>query len=142
MAKGTHNVLLAAAAIVCLLLGAMMYLLFREDIIFINLLKLNKVCHRHSLGESAFAYWFIYCFPDALWYISLILFQTVLSRHYNTLCRVAFWVIILALPYALEILQYLRLMYGTFDWWDMITYLVITILLLCLKTFFLFQSKC
>ncbi len=140
MAKGTHNVWLITAAIVCLLLGAMIYLLFRENIIFINLLKLNHVCHRHSLDESAFAYWFIYCFPDALWYISLILFQVVLSRYCESRCHVV-WGITLALPFLLEFLQYLGIMQGTFDWWDVMTYLVIIILLLCLKIFFLFLSK-
>ena len=70
-------------------------------------------------------------FSDIAWCCSLYLVTVMLSElnrlHFSTK-----WLILL-FPFILETVQYFRIIGGTFDWYDMLTYLII--LLIFLKLF-------
>ena len=117
-----------------LLLGACIYLFFRQDVIFISWIEpdiLNQI--RIKLLENRnnyFIYVLLYCVPDALWYAALLILQIPFYRL-GRLNKVLVHISII-LPFAMEVLQYIGLIPGTFDWLDIFTYcLTFIIITLC-----------
>lgn len=80
---------------------------------------------------SPVLYFIVYCLPDGLWYASLLLLLKALSSY--DLFSFATYVLGVASPFILEILQYARIIPGTFDLFDIITY-VITLIIINMKS--------
>ena len=121
-------------AFALLLIGASIYLLFRQDAIFVSWIDADILqCLRIEMPDNyngIFTYIFLYCLPDALWYAALLVLQKPFVR-YGLLNKILFYVCV-TLPFAMEMLQYLGLMPGTFDWFDILTYFItLIIILLC-----------
>lgn len=127
--------------VVCLLLGTSIYYFFRMPIIAFAKLHITQVETQTVNKDNPFIYFLVYCLPDALWYMSLLLVQTLFFKEKGWLNRLLV-VTAISLPFLLETCQYFGFISGTFDWYDVITYCITLILFLCLrKTFLSLLSK-
>ena len=114
-------------AVISLFLGLLIYIFFRENIVgvtifggeWINMVKINL----YYYDDNIFVYCFLYCLSDALWYYSLLMLQLYFSRCFS-MSRI-FLGLSIILPFILEIMQYFDLFVGTFDFFDIIFYLLI-----------------
>ena len=119
-------------AIILFFVGALIYAVFRQDIIFIQwfgnakLLELIKIDFYYKKG-NVFAYFLLFCLADMLWYIALLLLQKQFYNSENIFSKIVLIISIL-LPFALEILQYFKVIQGTFDIIDILLYLFILII--------------
>ena len=125
--------LICVIAIVLLLLGTGIYFYFRSPV---KAFMVLHIAQKESLGFNTnypLQYFAIYCLPDALWYMSLLIFQTFFFQEKGTVNRFLVGISI-CLPFILEMFQYFGIMSGTFDWYDILTYCITLILyLICLK---------
>lgn len=121
-------------AIVSLIAGCLVYLLFRQDILAVYWIGNPKWIEpvRINIGYDGnfFTYCLLYCLSDALWYFSLLILQFQFYDRTIVLCNVLLYASI-ALPFVLEILQYFKVINGTFDILDIVFYL--TVLLIVFK---------
>lgn len=124
----------AIIAIVCIALGGFIYLFFRQDIIafgYLNSQVLDAIRRPVNVNGNVLFNYFLFCVPDALWYLALLLLQF----QYRQKC-VASQVLLggsILLPFLLEVLQYYGICRGTFDWYDMLSYLIVLILVLWIQ---------
>lgn len=125
-----------AIASALVIIGVIIYALFRSDIIFLNVVSgqhegiLSLWAVQHS--SSPLVYFVVYCLPDAMWYAALLLTQYPM-RSMGLFNSILYWVGV-AIPFALEGLQHFKLIPGTFDVADIITYILTYIIILqCLK---------
>lgn len=124
-------------AVVCLLLGTGIYYFFRMPIIAFTKLHITQV-EIQTVKDNPFIYFLVYCLPDALWYMSLLLVQTLFFKEKGWLNRLLVGTAI-SLPFLLEAGQYLGFVSGTFDWYDILIYCITLILFLCLRKTSLLQ---
>lgn len=125
----------ASISFLLLLVGALIYATCRQDAMFLmsvnpELLAKIKVEVDYT-NCNLFMYLILFCLPDALWYMALLIVQTELYSGERLLEKVLFHLSI-ALPFILEMLQKVDFMPGTFDWFDIFTYLLtLMIFILC-----------
>lgn len=138
----THRAIyILLAAIVLLLVGMGIYYFFRTPIIAFSQFHIAQDEYISSNTNNPLVFFAIFCLPDALWYMSLLLIQTIFLKEKGWLNRLLV-AIAVSLPFLLEIGQYLGFISGTFDWYDILTYCLTLILFLCLKkTSLLLPSK-
>ncbi len=128
-------------AFTLLVIGIGIYFFFRPPIIALAKLHIAQYEYTICNTRNPFIYFFVYCLPDALWYMSLLLVQTLFFERKGWLNRILIGTAI-SLPFLLETGQYLGFISGTFDGYDILTYSLTLILFLCLrKTSLLQQSK-
>lgn len=127
-------------AVVCLLAGTGIYYFFRTPIIAFAKLHITQVEIETINKANPLLYFLIYCLPDALWYMSLLLIQSLFFEERGWLNRLLVGTAI-SLPFLLEIGQYFGFMSGTFDWCDIITYCFTLIIFLCLRKTSLLQPS-
>lgn len=118
-----HRVLVIILAIISLLLGIGIYYFFRTPIIAFAKLHITQVEIQTINKDNPIIYFLIYCLPDALWYMSLLLVQSLFFEEKGWLNRLLVGTAI-SLPFLLEIGQYFELISGTFDWYDILTYCI------------------
>lgn len=117
-----------------LLAGSIIYLLFRQQVVFLSWIS-NDVLRTFNyaipdLEYNLAAYFMIYCLPDALWYAALLIIQFPFIKYGCTNTILTFLSILL--PFGLEILQYFGVIKGTYDVFDILTYLItLIIIILC-----------
>lgn len=120
-----------------LIVGTGIYFVFRSPIRIFEILGIVQDQIIRLNTQNIFAYFLIYCLPDALWYMSLLLLQTSFLGGKRFLNRLLI-IIAIVLPFLLEIFQHFEIISGTFDWYDILTYcLTLIFYLLCLKKLFL-----
>lgn len=128
-------------AVLLLITGTGIYFFFRTPIIAFTQFHIAPDEYISSNTNNPLVYFAVFCLPDALWYMSLLLIQTIFLKEKGWLNRLLV-AIAVSLPFLLEIFQYYGLMKGTFDWYDVMSYLFTLILFLCLrKLFLLLRSK-
>ena len=123
-----------------LILGGLIYILFREEVIFTSwltaLIPFELPNYGAFINHNTFlGYILLYSLADALWYGSLLLFDLRLrsDKWYSKMMTL----LTMALPFALELMQLCGVMPGTFDWIDIITYLLtLLIFTLCSRNFY------
>lgn len=126
-------------ALVMLCFGGVIYLFFRDEVIFTSWLydsfSINPPKFHNAINtDTVFGYIFLYSLADALWYGSLLLVESQLRS--NTWYSKAVTVATMALPFAFEFLQLGGIMPGTFDWVDVLIYLLTLItFILCRRNF-------
>jgi len=113
-------------AILLLLIGGGIYATCRQDVIFLapfretNFLDFLKIDISYCDG-NILTYFLLFCLPDILWYAALLL----LSKHFyncgSIVNKILFYFTI-SLPFLFEILQYLKILSGTFDIVDIFFY--------------------
>lgn len=135
-----HNraLLVLLGALLLLLAGTEIYYFFRSPIIAFKLFHITP--NEYIAGDTSnpFIYFLVFCLPDALWYMSLLLIQTFFLKETGWLNALLVGVAI-SLPFLLEIGQCSGLIAGTFDWFDIITYCLTLTLFLCIRKTFLFS---
>lgn len=117
----TRRPLLVVLGIFLLILGTVPYILWHQDVIFLNSIRIWLPCVP-ALRHSGLNDFFIYNFPDGAWFLALLLIQ----RYIGTLK--IFELCAIALAIILELGQYLGWISGTFDLLDLLTYIIIFIL--------------
>jgi hypothetical protein len=125
-------------ALLLLLIGAGIYYFFRSPIIAFTLFNIAPDKYIASNTNNPFIYFMVFCLPDALWYMSLLLIQTFFLKEKGWSNRVLVGIAI-SLPFLLEIGQNFGVIPGIFDWFDIITYCITLILFLCLRKTSLFS---
>lgn len=143
MQTNTKNIVLKIAIAGGLLfIGLCIYYFYRLPILifsaFDGFRQLTGVSFiNQQTTDSALSFFCVYCLPDALWYLALLLIQTIFNKEKGLLNRMLI-IIAYSLPFLLEIFQYFNVIAGTFDWYDMLTYFLTLILFLCVKKLFLY----
>lgn len=121
--------LIAAAS---LYIGILIYLTCRSNIWAIDFIGLEHLSFRPKLKNNMLLYLFIYCLPDALWYLSLLLLQIQFYHRTILLTRILWWCSVI-LPFIIELLQAIHFVPGTYDIYDIIFYLLTFIIILSWK---------
>lgn len=101
--------------------GTIPYILFRQDVIFLNPIREYLLC-TFTFKHSWLSDFVVYNYPDGAWFLSLLLMQ----RYISTMKVFEFCAIIMALM--LECGQYFKWIPGTFDLMDISIYITIFIL--------------
>lgn len=136
MKSKKYNAIILFVSIVLLMIGIGIYSIFRTPIRVFEVLGIPQYHIVVLDTKNPFNYFLVYCLPDALWYMSLLLLQTYFLAEKWVLNRLLI-IIAIILPFLLEIFQYFKIILGTFDWYDILTYCLTLILFLCLKKLFL-----
>ena len=119
-----------------LLIGVGIYFFFRTPIIAFSKLHIASGEYIVSNTNNPLVYFMVFCLPDALWYMSLLLVQIFFLKEKGWLNRLLVGIAV-SLPFLLETGQYFGCVSGTFDWFDIITYcLTLIIFLLCSRKVF------
>ncbi len=119
-------------AICCLTAGMLLYAVFRTDIWFVHQLGLDHFFHIHLNTDNPILYWLVYCLPDGLWYMALLLLQHRFTQKESLVSRWCLYAAV-ALPFLLEGMQAMGWLFGTCDYRDILTYLFTLILFLCVR---------
>lgn len=127
----------ACISFLLLLAGALIYATCRQEVLFLMTFDaewLAKIKIEVDYAEcDVLTSWVIFCLPDALWYAALLTIQLVLCDG-GAVGKSLFGLSV-AFPFLFESMQWLGVMLGTFDWLDIVTYL------LTLITFILCQRR-
>ena len=118
-------------AVISISLGGFIYVFFRQDIIAFECLKpgtLDAIRVQVNMNGNCFENYFLFCIPDALWYLALLLLQFQYMQK-CMMSQILLWISII-LPFLLEVLQYYGICRGTLDGYDIFSYLIILILTL------------
>ena len=122
------------SACLMLVFGAWIYIISRNDIIFMDLMppEFIEILKITSINTSSYLGYFLsYCLPDGLWYGALLLFQDSIAIK-SPDSKTIFWTSA-GLPFALELLQYVKIEPGTFDLFDLMTYFIVLAIYLPLR---------
>ena len=133
--SNTKSIVLAFSS---LMVGCIIYLLFRQDILAVHWIGNPKWIEpfRINIGYDGnlLTYILLYCLPDALWFFSFLLFEFILYDKSIILCRILLYSTI-AIPFLLETLQYCKIIGGTFDILDVISYLTALLIVLIIEKY-------
>lgn len=122
-----------------ILSGGLIYVLFRSQSLimfsWINTIGFNELVNLlrayTNANEVIMPDWFIYSFPDALWIYSFTSALIIVSG-----CKWSEYKVWLLLPiglgFGIELLQYFNLFNGTFDTADLYSYILGTLLSICI----------
>ena len=124
---------LLALALLGLLLGATNYFLFQPQI---YLFKAFPLLPAYYISNSFTRHFMNGYFADICWCCALYLLTAVFTEL--KYLQMSGKVINLLLPFIIETLQYFRIIPGTFDWYDLLTYGLI--LVVFIKLFPLLKS--
>ncbi len=125
MKSGVKTSSLFIAAFISILIGIANYRLFAPHIIFFRWLDIEPA-ESIAINHRGLTLFLKGYFSDTAWCVALCLVTTALDK-YNLLHRSG-KIFILLTPFAGEFAQYFSLLPGTFDWFDILTYLVTIII--------------
>ncbi len=114
-------------ALLLLITGSCIYATCRQDVIFLapfcktKFLELIKINIQYQ-NKNVFSYFLLFCLPDVLWYIALLMIQIPFYNRSAT-NKILFYMAAV-LPFVFEFLQYFKIFAGTFDITDIIFYLL------------------
>ena len=102
-----------------LFLGGLIYWAARPDVLAFSDSDIQPFTWAKYLPD-----WLVFNVPDGLWSYSLLSFTFILWQN-NRSSNAFFWLIVaFSLGIFLEIAQYKHFISGTFDWLDVLTYLI------------------
>ena len=119
------------------LIGCGIYAIFKQNIMFLQKFQHNFILQQIKItfpyNGKPFRYFFLYIFPDMLWYSALLLIMIGLHQTGNYISRTILLIAVFS-SFILEILQYYHCIAGTFDILDILAYLsTLLIFLLCVR---------
>ena len=123
-------------AMLSLFLGFINYILFQPAIPVLNFLNIKS--SGITIPQTLLQNFFAGHLSDITWCISLYVCVVILSEKTNM--GFADKIALLFLPFLTEILQKFHLLYGTFDWYDMVSYLVVLIIFIRFFPQLIFKS--
>lgn len=110
-----------------LVIGACIYLLFRQDTLFVEyLFGIKEGIFSHLDLSHPLSYFLVYCLPDGLWYLALLHTNNLISHtpySHHDRCSSVINIMVMSAPFILEIGQATGHLAGTFDICDLLTYL-------------------
>ncbi len=126
-----------------LILGGLIYLTCRQEILFLSVfgkdfLDIFKINIKYD--GNIFVYFFLFCLPDMLWYMSLLIFQMQFYNKTNISSRLFLGAAIVS-PFIIECLQYLNVLAGTFDLVDICAYLLTLVVFYVLAKLYLIKTN-
>ena len=124
-----NRVNIAILAFIMLVLGSLIYIFFREEVIFTSWITNRVDIPNYGYlinGDTVIGHILLYSLADALWYGAL-LFMDLLLRSDTPYSRVITY-LTMALPFIWECSQLLDILPGTFDWTDILIYLLTLII--------------
>lgn len=116
---GNRKLFALLHVIIPIVMGVAIYALFRGIYLLDPTTKIFPVFPSSSAPD-----WLLYNLPDGLWLYSLlsvmiIIWRDVFTKHF------LFWIILASLiSLVSEIFQAIGIIPGTFDWWDILAYLI------------------
>lgn len=116
-----RNKVFLTIAVLSLFIGLLNYILFEPSVAVGEIFHLrfdDIVIHQTFLRRFLIGH-----ISDIAWATSLYLCVVVLSAEIRL--QIADRIVLLLLPFFTEVLQGFHLIYGTFDWYDMISYMVV-----------------
>lgn len=120
-----------------LIFGGLIYIIFRSEKLLMfrwfKFLNLNHLIQHIRIVNNQYRFpnWFVYNLPDGLWIMSYILISIEIWNRKITPQNI-FWIFTLPLLAIIsEIFQFLRIIRGTFDFSDLIFY-ILGIIIPCL----------
>ena len=128
-----------AISISLLIAGSIIYLLFRQDAIFLQWIDIDILHTIHIpinyKTDNVFLYLLLFCIPDGFWYAALLVIQALFNES-DKISRILYFISVI-LPFIMETFQYFHCIPGTFDWFDLYTYFITLITFrLCKKNIF------
>jgi len=113
-------------ALLLLIVGAGIYATCRQNVAFLAPLHGTKFLEGikidvHYRSGNIFAYFLLFCLPDVLWYIALLLVQLPFY-HRSRMNKMLFYAAA-TLPFLFEFLKYIHVITGTVDRIDIVLYL-------------------
>ena len=135
LSRSTKKIVEALIATFPLLLGGLIYLAFRPDYLvmftWVDTIGLSQPIawlreyadmYRHMVPDMV-----IYVFPNGLWLLSYCLLVSLVWSGQSKSSAIG-WVMLLTLLGVIsEILQYCEIIRGTFDWADLLVYVVASV---------------
>ena len=117
----------AYIALLLLIVGSGIYATCRQNVFFLVPFRGTKFLEWikidvHYQNGNIFTYFLLFCLPDVLWYIALLLLQIPFYNRSRT--NKIFFYVAASLPFIFEFLKYIKVISGTFDIVDIIFYLV------------------
>lgn len=113
-----------------LMIGGLIYIIFRSgNLLMFKWFKFLNIDHfisktRLFNTSDSFPNWFQYSLPDGLWILSYVLIMTEIWNKKITIHNL-FWIIIIPVIAILsEFFQYFGLIKGTFDFLDILFYII------------------
>ena len=118
-------------AIILILAGCSIYATCRQNIIFFHLLGKPKFLDLIRIDVyyqegNVLLYFLLFCLPDMLWYMALLLFQRYFYNA-SVFSKILLYASV-ALPFVLEFMQYFGMFPGTFDIADIGCYLLVLLI--------------
>lgn len=104
-------------AVLCLLLGILIYVLFRNDVIILDFLGLNKY-EVIVLPDSCLTRFVLYHLSDTLWVLSIMFYA---SSQRSKLLRI----LAIIIPLVMEMTQIFSVVPGCFDMQDLLIYILV-----------------
>ncbi|MDP4285809.1 MAG: hypothetical protein Q8891_15435 [Bacteroidota bacterium] len=108
-------------SLLILSVGVINYLLFQPGIILFKWIRIGA--GPLVIKNNSARLFFTGYFSDITWCISLCLISFALAEL--KYIKASGKTLLLTLPFITEILQYLGIVKGTFDWYDILTYVVV-----------------
>lgn len=112
--------------------GTAVYVCCRQDAVAVQRLFatewLDAVRIEPPDDSTIAGYVLLYCLPDALWYLALLLMQTAICRAGSAWGKSIVWFSVL-LPFAWEAMQLTGMIGGWFDAMDIVFYVLVLIVL-------------
>ena len=117
---------------VSLIIGVSIYFIFRQKVYFIEFIFGRQYCfYSHYDSHHPLFYFIVYCLPDGLWYLALLNTNDLIAKRWSTRVTKSAAILdllVVFIPFLLEIGQSIGYIVGTFDFWDLLTYGFILIL--------------
>ncbi|TGE29329.1 hypothetical protein [Hymenobacter metallicola] len=112
--KETKRVLLLHS-LLPLVVSLIIYVLFRSRSTIVNKLLFHFLANKPPVLRLTYCRWIVYNLPGALWLYSFLSFSALHTRRWLS-------VLPLLLALGIEVLQYLHITDGRFDWLDVAFY--------------------
>ena len=120
---------ISVIAFIMLVLGSVIYLFFREQVIFTSWIGRYVDIPNYGYlinGDTVIGHILLYSLADALWYGALLLMNLLLCSDTPYSRTITY--LTMALPFIREFSQLLDILPGTVDWTDIFIYLLTLII--------------
>ncbi len=113
-----------------LMIGGLIYIIFRsENLLMFKWFQFLNIDHfiskiRHFNTSDSFPNWLRYSLPDGLWILSYVLIMNKIWNNKITIHNLFWTLIIPAIAILSEFFQYFGLIKGTFDFLDLLFYII------------------
>lgn len=142
MAANKSDILKISIAAIALLIGGFIYIIFRPETLIMfswfDSLGMSNIINklRNLYGDNSIYSWVKYNMPAALWLFSyLYVIDAIWTDNKNTILYKSFLLLMPCIAVASEFMQLFRIIPGTYDTMDVVSYIFAII------TFYIINNK-